>query len=771
VANVANWAKSFVWVLTSLHYLLGRLSNFVFNRNYFSGDVMEKFLRHIFVISPRPFILLFVAIVVSVGMNIERFAVPVFGQQIAPAAPKFKTLPGYKSYQAINKARTKLNSTGRIRSIGWSNDGKSINFRAEGKKKHFVFETGDINDGNAEGKSTTTRNFSPRGKWDASVGRAKQAASVQSPDKKFTALYRDNNVFLKPVEGEEIQITKDGSTRRRFGTGCWVYGEELYQSQAMWWSADSQQLVFYEMNEEHMRDYNLTINNAVNPMKKGADLYTKLDTVRYPTAGMPNPHVNLHVYDLKSKKIRQVKIYGPEDQYLFNVKFAPNGHLLVNRTNRHQNHLEILSINLEDMTSKVVVSEQQETWQNNLPMMYFLDDGNRFVWETERTGWKHYELRDLDGNRINNLTDFRPYPVNQILRLDEATGYVFFTAFSDQENPLNQHLHRVKLDGSEHKKLTSKNLNHTSFSISPDAQRFTATYEAVDTPPTSAIYDMDGNELSVLSSGTVDVAKELKLSPPELFHFTASDGESEIYGILHKPSNFDPNRKYPLIIDVYGGPQSSAAANTYNAANSYCEFGYLIAKIANRGTDKRGKKFESAGYMKLGDLDIQDQADGVKFLRKRKYVDGKRVGVYGHSYGGYMSALAVLKYPDVFHVAVSGAPVTDWRNYDTIYTERYMRTPQENQDGYNNGSCIKYVKQLKGNLLLVHGLIDDNVHPSNTLQLVNELHNANVRFDIQVFPNNKHGIGGPYNSIRWEYFHKHLKPTVASSSRTGITAE
>ena len=687
----------------------------------------------------------------------------------SPASPKFSSLPGHANYEKFRNLRNQFGAAGRVSDVQWLDDGRGVNFKVAGEDRAFVFESGQLSESALEGEMTRTRTFDPRPRWDPSVGRARQATEAESPDGKWVAKFIDNNVILEASAGQErIEVTVEGTDRRRFGTGCWVYGEELYQSQAMWWSADSKWLVYYEMDEQHMLDYFLTTNNAVNPAEEGADLYTALDIVRYPKAGMPNPNVALHVFDVETQASRKLPFDGPPDTYLFNCRFAPDGRFLVSRTNRWQNDLQVLAVDLNDMSSHVVVSEKQETWQNNRPMMYFTEDPQKFIWETERSQWKHFELRNMDGELLNPLTDDGEYPVLRILRLDEERGHLYYSAFSDPENPLNAHLHRVNLDGSQRKRLTQRNLNHTSFSISPDGAWIMATGERVDHPPITCLLDADGNELSVLAEATSELAESHGLQSAELFKFLADDGETEIYGVLHRPSGFDPQRKYPLLIDVYGGPQSSGPANVYAPSNPSCEFGFLIAKIGNRGTNNRGKAFESAGYMKLGQVDIQDQADGVKQLRQRPYVDAERVGVFGHSYGGYMSALAVLKYPDVFHVAVSGAPVTDWRNYDTIYTERYMRTPQENLEGYNAGSCFQHLDSLRGNLLLVHGLIDDNVHPANTLQLVNELHNKNIRFDIQVFPNNKHGIGGPYNEIRWEYFHEHLRPEVDASTDTAL---
>jgi len=316
--------------------------------------------------------------------------------------------------------------------------------------------------------------------------------------------------------------------------------------------------------------------------------------------------------------------------------------------------------------------------------------------------------------------------------------------------------------------LTSRPLYHGSFSISPHHRWFVASYEAVNVPPTTALFNEKGEEVLVLAESDVSKLEELGFQPAELFHFTASDGKTDIYGTLQKPLNFDPAKKYPLVVSVYGGPSSVGFSSRYALANPYCQFGFLVDRIANRGTEGRGKAFESAGYLKLGIVDIRDQADGVRYLRQRPYVDGNRVGIHGHSYGGYMSALAVLKFPDVFHVAVAGAPVTDWKNYDTIYTERYMRTPGENKEGYGDGSCLTHAANLKGKLLILHGLIDDNVHPSNTWQLIERLQRANKRFDLMIYPNSKHGLGSTSHSLIWEFLHRHLKPEPGKWTRRRV---
>jgi dipeptidyl-peptidase-4 len=355
------------------------------------------------------------------------------------------------------------------------------------------------------------------------------------------------------------------------------------------------------------------------------------------------------------------------------------------------------------------------------------------------------------------VTQADGYPVQSIIKVDEEAELVFYTATSG-DHPLNTHLHRVRLNGRNDTKLTSRPLNHAGIQISPDNEFFIARFEALDTPPTTALYDMRGRERAILGESDISAAEAADIKFPELFTFKAEDGVTDLYGRLHFPANFDPNREYPLLLSIYAGPASRAVYNTFSPVNAICEFGFLVAQIDARGTSGRGKAFESLGYLKLGIVEIKDQADGVRHLTQRPYIDENRVGIYGHSYGGYMSALALVKFPDVFQVGVAGAPVTDWKNYDTIYTERYMRTPQENPDGYRDGSCLTYADQLEGKLLILHGLVDDNVHPANTWQLIEAFQSADRSFDLMIYPRSRHGLIRSATTLRWEYLIKNLNP-------------
>ena len=668
----------------------------------------------------------------------------------------FKQLPGYQRYEEVSARRRELSGGGRVENVKWSDDGASLSYTLDGKRMKLDTSTlatsvSEDNPKVEEAPAPIARRRPPNGR--APVGRAKQRETATSPDEKWNAVYRNFNVWLEsidPASGEKTQVTLDGSDRLRFGTCCWVYGEELDQNDAMWWSPDSSLLAYYEVDERNMTDYHLTLDNT--------STYTSLQSVRYPKPGNANPRVALWIYDVAAKEAKKIQIDGEPTQYLFAIRFSPNGkELLVNRTNRRQDVLDLLAIDVSSLKVRVVVSERQATWQNNAPKIQFLSDGERFLWETEANGWKHFQLRHLDGRLLNPISQVQEYACGAIEKVDEEQGFVYYTAFSDS-NPYNAQLHRAKLDGTDHRRVTSSPLNHTSFNISPDNRFVLAVREQFDTPPCSVVYDEKGKEIAVIATGNTVESEKLKLEPPELFSFLSDDGKTTIYGTLHKPSHFDASKKYPLLVDVYGGPASQGISNRYQAANAICELGFIVVKIGNRGTVGRGKAFESATYLKLGGPDIADQADGVKYLRQRPYIDGGRVGIYGHSYGGYMSALALLKYPDVFLAGVAGAPVTDWKNYDTIYTERDMRTPEENPSGYREGSCVELAKNLTGKLLLVQGLIDDNVHPANTWQLSKALNDGDKRFEMMIYPEFQHGVGSTYASLRWELFHRHLNP-------------
>jgi len=672
---------------------------------------------------------------------------------IAPILVLFICLPAaaWPAAPAEDEKDVNLDS-GKISQVTWSDDGKELRFVNQGKSYCYDLKRKKLSlpDKVAKPEKPPQRRRQREDKYTTGSrkiprpGRGRQYMAEPSPDGKWYAVCKDWNVVLENDETKKsIRVTTDGHRKFRYGTANWVYGEEINVRHGMWWAPDGKKLIFYEFDERPVEDYYLTSNLT--------GFNTELQTEGYMKAGAPNPVVSLLIYDLKKKKLTPVDT-GDEDQYIYNMRLAPDGsEMLYNRTDRRQKRLDVTALDFKTGRTRIVVTETQDTWQDNSPLMRFLEDGERFIWETEKTGWQNYELRHLNGKFICTLTRGE-YPASRIEEVDEESGWLYYTAYSGG-HPLNTHLNRVRLNGTGQARITTLPYNHSRFSISPDRKWVVARYEDAQTPASTALYNSKGDVVDVLAQGP-----EVKDHWAELFTFKADDGVTDLYGTLYKPEGFDPNGKYPLIVPVYGGPGSRSVNNTFSSRRGYTQPGFLFARIDNRGTSGRGKAFLGAVYEKLGDVDIGDQAAGVRHLRERSYVNGKRVGIYGGSYGGYMAALGVMKHPDVFHAAVNSSGVTDWRHYDTIYTERYMNLPQDNPEGYDNGSCMAFADRFTGKLLIAHGMLDDNVHPNNAWQLIDALDKANKKYESRFFPRAGHGT--PSSGTRWEFFERHLKAPV-----------
>lgn len=665
------------------------------------------------------------------------------------AQQSLEDFPGYDKYRAVQEASRELAREGRISRVEWAADESTVTFRRGDDRVTFdltnrveIDPADEVDDDNAGARPDRRSRAGER------PGRGRQRGSESSPNGRWTATCRDWNAVLVDNESEETkQITTDGWRKFRYGTASWVYGEELDQQEAMWWSPDSNKLVFYEFDERDVPDHWLVTG--------WGELHTKAEVEGYPKPGEPNPVAGLIIYDIESGEKKRISVGEDVEQYIYGVRFTPGGsELLFFRTNRRQNVLDLVAADMNTGETRVVLTETQDTWQENRPEVWFLDDGERFIWQTERTGWKNYELRNLQGETINSLTS-GDHPCDGIERVDEKRAELWYTAFSD-DNHLNAQVHRVSLDGANQTKLTQRSMNYTSVNVSPSGNWFITTFESVDTPASTVLCDRDGNEIAVLNETPATKITEAKITLPELFTCKAADGETTIYGILYKPADFDPEQNYPILIDVYGGPYSQSVRNRFSGARAECEFGWLIAEIDNRGTTNRGKAFESASYLKLGDVDIADQVEAVRYLTSRLYIDETRVAIAGSSYGGYMAALAILKFPDVYHVAIAGSSVTDWRQYDTIYTERYMRTPAENESGYVAGSCMTYADQLRGHLLMQHGLLDNNVHANNTFALVKTIREAGGVVDVIIHHDRGHSLGMDAFHNRLRYLRNHL---------------
>lgn len=651
------------------------------------------------------------------------------------AQDRLKTMPGYDQFQKMSREMAGAAKLGTLQ-VFWKDGGKAIEYRKDGKNFRYDLATKQA----AEIAALTPEGGPQVGRRGAAgLERGRQFDSAVSPDGARKAFYRDRNLWLGDANGENATaLTSDGSEKDRikYGTASWVYGEELNQITAMWWSPNSKKLAYYRFDEKQVPDYFLQLDQT--------KLQSKMDIEAYPKAGAPNPVVELFVYDADTKKTTQLDIRDGKPfensvvgHYVYRVQWSPDGaELLVHRTNRRQNIMEFAACSPETGKCRVIVREEWlPSWTDNSPEMRFLKDGKRFIWNSFRTGWKNYYLYDLSGKLLATLTN-HPFEVAGIAQVNEETGELFYLARSG-DNPLKVQLHRVGLDGKGDTRLTDPALNHT-VNVAPDGKHFVDVAQTHDIAPTTRLLAADGKIVEELAKSDLTKFDQLGLKRVELLKYKAADGTTDLYGMLHFPSNFDPNKKYPLLVSVYGGPETNGARETFSSPNPLTEYGFLIATLDSRSAAWRGKRFLDAIYGKLGVTEIDDQAAGVKSLWARPYLDKNRVGIFGTSYGGYASAMALLRHPDVFQAASAASAVTAWYHYDSIYTERYMWIPQENKEGYEAGNAMNYVNNLKGRLMIYYGTADNNVHPSNSMQLIRALQSAGKSFEVQVGPDMGH---------------------------------
>jgi len=664
------------------------------------------------------------------------------------AQDRLKTMPGYDQYQRMAPQIGSFVKLGAL-NVTWSPDGKSFEYVLDGKRQRFDVATRKI------APATGTAPAAPAGRrFGGGVERGRQVASALSPDSTRKAFYRDRNLYVSDTSGRnEFAITTDGSEAKRikYGTASWVYGEELAQTTAMWWNPAGTKIAFYRFDENPVKDYFLGVDQT--------KVQAAVDVEAYPKAGSPNPIVDLFVYDVATKAVTTVDVRDGKSfnndvigHYVYSVRWSPDGTMLTfNRTNRRQNVMEFTACDPANGKCRVVVREEWlPSWTENHPPMQFLADKQRFIWASERTGFRNFYLYDMSGKLISTITN-HAFEVGNIVRVDEKSNTMWYMA-RDGDNHMKMQLHRVGLDGKNDRRLTDPAFHHT-ISLSPDGKFFVDIAQTHDKAPVTRLLDDAGKLVAELARSDLTKFAALNLQPVELYTYKAGDGVTELHGMLHKPSNFDPSKKYPVLVTVYGGPATNGARETFTMPSPMAEYGFIVLSLDSRSAAGRGKKFLDAIYLKLGTVEIDDQAAGVTALKDRPYVDLQRVGIFGTSYGGYASALALLRHPNVFQAASASSSVTDWRNYDTIYTERYMWIPQENA-GYEIGSAAKYANDLKGRLMLYYGTADNNVHPSNTMQLVSALQKAGKSFELQVGPDAGHT--GLQQSRMMEFFIENL---------------
>ncbi|HTJ23193.1 MAG TPA: DPP IV N-terminal domain-containing protein [Gemmatimonadaceae bacterium] len=663
----------------------------------------------------------------------------------AHAQDRLKTMPGYEQYERmLPLIRQAIPGGGRFAGpITWSSDSRSVEYMSGGKTYRYDLVTRKSAEAGQANATSPGGQGRGRGGFVGMPERGRQFAYAVAPAGNHRAIYRDRNVWLGDSTGANaVQITTDGSekTRVKYGTASWVYGEELSQRTAMWWSPDGKKLAFYRFDEQMVPDFYLTPGLT--------RLQDTLDVEAYPKPGVPNPIVDLFVYDVDSKKTTRVDVRDGKafensavGYYVFAVKWAPTGQeLTFLRTNRRQNVLELAACNPASGACRTVVHEEWSTgWIDDdpAPTMEWLADNNRFIWESGRTGFNNYYLYDFKNAKLITPLTQLSADVDDIVRVDEKAGVLYYLA-RDGDSHLKVQLHRVGLDGKSDKRLTDPAFTHT-VSLSPDGRAIVDVAETHDQAPTTRLLDADGKVLAELAKSDLSSFEKAGLKKVELYTYQTSDGQTTLHGSISYPSNFDPGKKYPVLVGVYGGPGvQNGVSERFTMPSPLSEYGFIVVGVEARTNPGMGRKALDAVYLKLGQTEIDDMADGVRALWSRPYIDKNRVGIFGTSYGGYTSVMEILRHPDVFAAAAASSPPTDWRNYDTIYTERYMWIPQENRDGYDKGSAMTYADKLRGRLMLYYGTLDNNVHPTNMMQLISALQRAGKSFDVQVGPDQGH---------------------------------
>lgn len=576
-----------------------------------------------------------------------------------------------------------------------------------------------------------------------------------SHDYRWFAHVKGYDIYLVNTETQEEKRLTYGSEEQMNGRPSWVYPEEFGQRDAYWFSPDNKKIAYLQYNETDVYQY---------PIIHELEFETGLELERYPKAGEANPTVNLFIVDIETGEVQQVPTNSGPDTYIVRPIWRDNSEeLTFRRFNRKQDYLEFLSYSLDAKEVRTIFTEREDAYINLHDNFYQLNDGEHFLWTSEQTGFNQLYVYHFDGSLVRQLTSGEN-PLGSIVRVDQKKSLVYYTAYHNMG--LDEYFHVVSFDG-ESTQLSESDGRYT-ISMNEAAEYYVSRSSSFDRPYAASMHKADGSLIRNLQKMNVEKVMEQGLQAPEQVVFKAADGQTDLVGLVYKPADFDPTKTYPILLPLYGGPAYQDVTNGYKNADSYqrlAQLGYIVIRANYRGSGNRGKAFATLHYGKLGTLEIDDYAAFVAHISERSYADGARVGVYGHSYGGYATAMLLLRYPNLFHVGVSGAPVTDWRSYDTIYTERYMNTPQANKEGYDIGSAMTYADQLKGDLLIVHGTTDNNVHPQNSIMLIDALVRADKIFDVMFYPDNRHGIrgahGAHYNKIRMRYLTERLQPEHA----------
>lgn len=574
--------------------------------------------------------------------------------------------------------------------------------------------------------------------------KGKQQLGTFSPDGSQVAFVRENNLYIRDLSiKDEKQITLDGVRNEIInGAPDWVYEEEFGFSQGFHWSPDGKKIAFYRFDERRVKEFHMTMFGA---------LYPESYEFKYPKAGEENSLVSIHVYNLETGTTTSMDVGEESDQYIPRIKWTRNPEVLsIMRLNRLQNQLDILHADAGSGASKVVYSESNKKYISEASdnTITYLSDGESFILNSERDGYFHLYHYNFKSGQIMPITTGN-YDIASFMGFDEKKQRLLYSSY--EESSIQTHIYSIKLDGTKKQKLsTESGTNRATFSAT--FKYYILNHSSANTPPFITLHNQKGKMIRVLKDNDKlkEAVETYGYARTEFLSVPTSSGE-ELNAWIIKPTDFDPGKEYPLFIYVYGGPESQNVSDSWGRRGAWFQMlvqqGYIVVCVDNRGTNGRGEAFRKATYMKLGELETIDQVEAAQWFGSQDYIDKERIGIFGWSYGGYMTSLCMTKGNGTYKMGIAVAPVTTWRYYDTVYTERFMRTPQENPAGYDENSPINFADGLQGKLLLIHGGGDDNVHFQNSMDFAEALVQANKQFEMQFYPNKNHGIYGGSTTI------------------------
>ncbi len=563
---------------------------------------------------------------------------------------------------------------------------------------------------------------------------------IFSPDGEKVGFVFSNNLYIKNLKSNNItQITADGVKNKIINGMCdWVYEEEFSFTRAFYWSPDSKKIAFIRFDESKVPEFTMQLYMD--------DSYPIHETFKYPKVGEKNAAVTAWMYDISRAKAQKVDIGSLSDLYIPRIIWTkdPNK-LCIVTLNRHQNHLKLHITDTKINKSSVLYEEKNKYYIDITDDLTFLKDGKHFVWSSEKEGYNQLYLFGMDGKQKVKLTT-GAYDIMAFYGVDEKNNKVYFQAA--EISPLQKHVFSVDLDGKNITNLTPTSEGTNSAQFSSTFDFFSNNHSTANTAPTYTVFDRVGKKVRTIEDNINyhKLQEEYGVSPVDFFTFTTSENV-KLNGWMIKPRDFNPTRKYPVFMTQYSGPGSQSVTDSWKGTSYWwnqliAQAGYIVVCVDGRGTGARGEEFKKITYLQLGHFETIDQIEAAKYMGAQPYVDKNRIGIFGWSYGGYMSSLCILKGNEVFKAAIAVAPVTHWKWYDSVYTERYMRTTAENPKGYADNSPVYFADRLKGNFLLIHGMSDDNVHFQNTVEMANALIKANKQFDTYYYPNRNHGIYG-----------------------------